>query len=162
MRLCRHTVPDYHKHLDPAAVAPAIFAGCDLLITPGRLATDGMAIGCQYWGRQPACPYYETPADSPPRFAPGSGFVALAEPVAEATPTPQEAPAPAWGGEAMRAVAMGLSAIAIALIAWTAALWFMTGGGAGSTGARTAAAVAATVSVVAHLVTLVVLRRRSP
>ena len=126
--LCRHTVPDYHKHLDPAAVAPAIFAACDLLITPGRLATDGMAIGCQYWGRQPACPYYETPSGDPPRFAPGSGFVTLGAPAVEAAPVPLEIPPPSWGHEAMRAVALALSAIAIALIVWAAAFWLMTGG----------------------------------
>jgi hypothetical protein len=160
--LCRHTVLDYHKHLDPIAPAPAIFAGCDLLITPGRLATDGMAIGCQYWGRQPACPYYEAPADGPPRFAPGGGFVPLAEPAPEAAPAPSEVPAPAWGREAMRVVALSLSVVAVALIAWAAAFWLAAGDGAGSPGARAAIGIAAGVSVVAHLVALLALRRRSP
>jgi hypothetical protein len=61
--LCRHTVPDWHRYVDPAADAAPIFAACRLLVREGEPARSPRAIGCAYWGRQRECPLYEGPGE---------------------------------------------------------------------------------------------------
>jgi hypothetical protein len=71
---CRHTVPDWHRHVAPENEA-AIFAACRLLVKDGQRAADARTVACGYWGRQESCPLYEGPrraAPVQPAPAPGS------------------------------------------------------------------------------------------
>lgn len=59
--LCRHTVPDWHRYVDPGAETVPIYAACRLLVKEGEATRDPRAIRCGYWGRQRECPLYEGP-----------------------------------------------------------------------------------------------------
>jgi hypothetical protein len=59
--LCRHTVPDWHRYVDPGAETVPIYAACRLLVKEGEAARDPRSISCAYWGRQRECPLYEGP-----------------------------------------------------------------------------------------------------
>ena len=56
---CRHTVPDWHRYVDPAGDAAPIFAACRLLVKEGEPARDPRSIACTYWGHQRDCPLFE-------------------------------------------------------------------------------------------------------
>ena len=56
---CRHTVPAWHKYVEPAGDALPIFAGCRLLVKENERARDPRSIACNYWGHQGDCPLFE-------------------------------------------------------------------------------------------------------
>ncbi len=58
---CRHTEPDWARHVrDPDAGVP-LFAACRLLLKDGEPVDDPRTIACGFWGRQSECPLYEGP-----------------------------------------------------------------------------------------------------
>lgn len=61
---CRHTVPDWARHVRAPDEVPPIFAACALLVKAGEPADDPRIIACGFWGRQPECPVYEGPGAS--------------------------------------------------------------------------------------------------
>ncbi len=70
---CRHTVPDWHRHVVEGEGQGVIYAACRLLLREGERAADARTIACAYWGRQEACPLYEGPratAGAPAAAAP--------------------------------------------------------------------------------------------
>ena len=147
---CRHTVPDWHRYVDPAGDVVPIFAACRLLVKEGEPARDPSSIGCTYWGHQRDCPLFEGPgaaARTQPRAAepPASGDM----PVAVGAAWPVRAPGAKDG---MRLVLIGLGVLSTALMLLTA------GVGLSVLGGKTSPAyflhlvvVAATVSIATHV-----------
>ena len=151
---CRHTVPDWHRYVNPAGATFPIFAACRLLVKEGEEARDPRSIACTYWGHQRDCPLFE-----------GSGGPARMESKVAERPTSKDVPV-AMGmlwpvrtpgtKDGMRFILMWLGALSTAL------LLLVVGVGLSSLGQKTSPAgyarlvlVAATVSVVTHvLVTL--------
>jgi len=147
---CRHTVPDWHRYVDPARDAVPIFAACRLVVREGELARDPRSIACGYWGHQRDCPLFDGPgaaAGTLPRDAerPPSRDV----PVATDTLWPVRAPG---AREGMRLVLIGLGVLSTALMLFTVGVGLTV-----LTGKTTPASylhlvvAAATVSVVTHV-----------
>lgn len=113
---CRHTVPDWHRYVDPEGVRLPIFAGCRLLVKEGERVGDPRGIACAYWGRQRECPLYEGPGERiaaaplPPQQAP--------DPEA---PLPPEPIWPVRGPERVDWIRGGLAGLAVGsglLLGW--------------------------------------------
>ncbi len=117
---CRHTVPDWHRYVNPAAGAVPIFAACRLLVKEGEPAGDPRSISCAYWGRQRDCPLYDGPGGpARPVKAGGTQTQAGEVPVAAHTVWPVRAPGTKDG---MRQVMIGMGIMSTALLAWMAFL----------------------------------------
>jgi hypothetical protein len=115
---CRHTVPDWHRYVDPAADAAPIFAACRLLVKEGAPARSPRDIRCAYWGRQRECPLYEGPGE---RIGGQEHF--------RAQPAPKDVPVaiesvwpvrPPGTRDAWRWVLPGLEVLSVALLLGTA------------------------------------------
>ncbi len=111
---CRHTVPDWHRFVDPAAGAVPVFAGCRLLVNEGEPVPDPRRIACAYWGHQRDCPLYDGPG------APtGRGSGAAGGPASRDVPVRVDAVWPVRGpGEAdgMRLAMIGLGVLSSLLL----------------------------------------------
>jgi len=147
---CRHTVPDWHRYVDPTGDAVPIFAGCRLLVKEGQPARDARSIACAYWGHQRECPLFDGPG-APSRTPPG----AAGRPVSTDVPVRMEAvwPVRAPGTtDGMRLVMIGLGALSTVLMLLTVGIGLSI-----LSGKRTPAGymhvmlVAATVSIVTHV-----------
>jgi hypothetical protein len=147
---CRHTVPDWHRYVDPAGDAAPIFAACRLLVKEGEPARDPRNIGCTYWGHQRDCPLYEGPgvaAGTQPRGAerPASRDV----PVVMNTVWPVRAPGAKDG---TRLVLIGLGVLSTGLLFLTVGVGLaVLGGKTSPAGFLRLVVVAATVSIVTHV-----------
>jgi hypothetical protein len=147
---CRHTVPDWHRFVDPAGDALPLFAACRLRVKEGERAVDPRSIACTYWGHQRECPLFEGPGgairtESSPPERPASRDVL----VAVDTVWPVRAPG---ARDSMRLVLIGLGTLSTAL------LLLMVGVGFGLLGGKTSPAsyqrfmlAGVTVSVVTHV-----------
>jgi len=114
---CRHTVPDWHRYVDPAGDAGLIFAACRLLVKEGEPARDPRSIACTYWGHQRDCPLFE-----------GAGGAARTEPRAAERRASRDVPVPmgaVWpvrasgARDGMRLALIGLGAASIILMLLT-------------------------------------------
>lgn len=147
---CRHTVPDWHRYVRPAADAAPIMAGCRLLVKEGQPAGDPRSIACAYWGHQRDCPVYEGPGG--PRRAQTGGPVGTRSPdvpVALDAVWPVRAPGVK---DRMRLVLIGLGMLSTALLLWTAGVGLsILSGKAPPAGYLSVAVVAAAVSIVTHV-----------
>jgi len=147
---CRHTVPDWHRYVNPAADAVPIFAGCRLLVKEGEPASDPRSIACAYWGHQRDCPLYDGPgarargsAGGPPRSS------SVEVPVAPEEIWPVRTPGAIDG---MRLVLIGLGVLSTALLLWTALLGLSALHGRATLLAHPHVIVtAASVSIVTHV-----------
>jgi len=155
---CRHTVPDWHRYVDPTGEGPPIFAACRLLVREGEQSPDPRAIACGYWGHQQDCPLYEGPG-------------ALARPNEAARPASADVPValgtvwpvrPPTAQDGMRIVVMALGGVSIVLLVWAAVVWLsLMRGTAAPASFVVVASAAAVVSIVTHaLATLRVWARR--
>jgi hypothetical protein len=126
---CRHTVPDWHRHVAPDAEHAAIYAACRLLIREGEPAADARTIACGYWGRQEACPLYEGPRTAG-RPAPGAPRPAAADtPVTEA-PWPVRGPGePDPGTLLLIALAVTSIVLLAAVVAGVRGTWLVLAAG---------------------------------
>lgn len=117
--LCRHTVPDWHRYVDPGAGPVPIYAACRLLVKEGEAARDPRAISCAYWGRQRECPLYEGPGGrSPGRGERGRRPVAADVPVAADEVWPVRPPGARDGWARLQAA---LEAVSVVLLLGAAA-----------------------------------------
>ncbi len=113
---CRHTVPDWHRYVNPVEDAVPIFAGCRLLVKEGESASDPRSIACAYWGHQRDCPLYDGPG------APARAFMGGAA-CSPSTDVPVAADA-VWpvrtsgAKDMMRRVLIGLGVLSTALLVW--------------------------------------------
>jgi hypothetical protein len=114
---CRHTVPDWHRYVNPAADAVPIFAGCRLLVKEGEPASDPRGIACAYWGHQRDCPLYDGPGARARGSAGWPPRVSAEVPVAPEAVWPVRTPGAKDG---MRLVLIGLGVLSTALLLWTA------------------------------------------
>ncbi len=157
---CRHTVPDWHRYVDPSGEGPPIFVACRLLVREGEQSPDPRTIACGYWGHQQDCPLYE-----------GPGAAARPGPNEAARPAPTDVPVvvgtawpvrPPTARDGMRIVVMALGVVSIVLLVWTAAIWLsLMRGTAAPANFVVVASAAAVVSIVTHaLATLRVWARR--
>jgi hypothetical protein len=119
---CRHTVPDWHRYVDPAADPAPIFAACRLLVKAEAPARDPRSIACTYWGHQRDCPLFE-----------GAGGAAGMEPRAAERPASRDVPVameavwpvrPPGARDGMRLVLIGLGAVSIVLMLLTVGVGF--------------------------------------
>ena len=147
---CRHTVPDWHRYVDPAGDAVPIFAGCRLLVKESEPARDPRSIACAYWGHQRDCPLFDgrgAPARPQPRGA--------ERPAAKDVPMVTEAvwPVRAPGArDGMRLVMIGLGVLSTALMLLTVGVGLsILGGKSTLAGYLHLTLAAATVSIVTHV-----------
>jgi hypothetical protein len=152
---CRHTVPDWHRYVDPAADVVPILAACRLLVKEGEPARDPRGIACSYWGHQRDCPLFEGPGAVTRRQASSSE-----RPAARDLPAGTEAmwPVRAPGAtDGMRLVMLGLGVTSTALMLVTVAVGLTAQSGKGfPIGYLRLILVAGTLSIVTHV--LAVLR----
>jgi hypothetical protein len=117
--LCRHTVPDWHRYVDPGAETVPIYAACRLLVKEGEGTRDPRSISCGYWGRQRECPLYEGPGGrSPSRADEGERRTPADVPVATDVAWPVRPPGARDGWGRLQA---GLEAVSIVLLLGAAA-----------------------------------------
>ena len=121
---CRHTVPDWHRYVAPAAEAPPIFSACRLLIREGERTSDPRSIACSYWGHQSDCPVYDGPlaqVDVLPSGRPqlASRRVFRDVPLGDEAAWPVRPPG-ADDGKRRLVICLGL--LSVALLTWTAIL----------------------------------------
>jgi hypothetical protein len=147
---CRHTVPDWHRYVNPTADALPIFAGCRLLVKEGEPASDPRSIACAYWGHQRDCPVYEGSGGPARMQAGGTGGIRSSDvPVAVDAVWPVRAPG---STDRMRLVIIGLSVLSSALLLWTAGVGLsILSGKTPPAGYLHLTLVAATVSIVTHV-----------
>src|SRR5574341_47585 len=151
---CRHTLPDWHRHVVPAAEAPFIFAACRLLVREGERASDPRSIACSFWGHQPDCPVYDGPggrAETPSGglSRPKSRLASEDVPLGGEVAWPVRAPGATDG---MRWVLIGLGVLSVVLLTWTAAHGLAVVFGKASPGRLMSATFVATVvSIVTHV-----------
>jgi hypothetical protein len=147
---CRHTVPDWHRYVDPAGDAAPIFAACRLLVKEGEPARDPRSIACTYWGHQRDCPLFEGAggaARTEPRAA--ERRASRDVPVAMGAVWPVRAPGARDG---MRLVLIGLGALSIILMLLTVGVGLAVLHGKRSpAGYLHLVWVAATVSIATHV-----------
>jgi len=147
---CRHTVPDWHRYVDPAGDAVPIFAACRLLVKEGELARDPRSIGCTYWGHQRDCPLFEGPgatARTQPSVVerPASRDV----PVATGTVWPVRTPGAKDG---IRLILVGLGVLSTGLMLLTLGIGLtVLSGKTSPAGFLRIVVVAATVSMATHI-----------
>ena len=147
---CRHTVPDWHRYVDPAGDTVPILVACRLLVKEGERARDPRSIGCSYWGHQGDCPLYEGPGGTA-RTQPGVARRPAQSdvPVAVHTVWPVRAPGARDSG---RLILIGLGVLSIALMLLTVAVGVAVLGGMTSLGGFLhLVVVAATVSIAVHV-----------
>lgn len=147
---CRHTVPDWHRYVDPEGDAVPIFAGCRLLVKEGEPARDPHSIACAYWGHQRDCPLFEGPG-APARTPAGdAGRPASRDvPVAVEAAWPVRAPGAMDG---MRLVMIGLGALSTALMLLTLDVGFsLLSGKSPPAGYLHLTLVAGVVSIATHV-----------
>lgn len=145
---CRHTVPDWHRYVDPAGDVLPLFAACRLRVKEGERALDPRSIACTYWGHQRECPLFEGPekplrAESSPPERPASRDV----PVAVGTVWPVRGPGARDG---MRLVLIGLGALSTALMLLAVGVGLL-GGATSPSGYQRFVLAAVTVSVLTHV-----------
>jgi len=146
---CRHTVPDWHRYVEPAGDAFPIFAACRLLLREGEPARDTRSIACSYWGHQRDCPLFEGPGEAA-KTQPGAAERSPSRdvPVAVGTVWPVRVPGERDG---MRLVLIGLGVLSTALMILTVGVGLsVLGGKAGPAGHLYLVLAAATVSIVTH------------
>jgi hypothetical protein len=147
---CRHTVPDWHRYVDPAGDALPIFAACRLLAKDGERARDPRSIACIYWGHQRDCPLFEGlggAAETQPRAAERAPSRDM--PVAVDTVWPVRAPG---AREGMRLVLIGLGAFSSVMMLLAAGvLLSLIGGRTSPAGYLHLMLAAVTISVVTHI-----------
>jgi hypothetical protein len=147
---CRHTVPDWHRYVNPTGNAQPIFAGCRLLVKEGEAASDPRSIACAYWGHQRDCPLYDGPGA--PARAPGG--VAGRSPSSDAPVRPEAVwPVRAPGAkDGMRLVMIGLGVLSTGLLAWSVGAGLsVLSGKAASPAYLHVTLAAATLSIVTHV-----------
>jgi len=147
---CRHTVPDWHRYVNPAADAVPIFAGCRLLLKEGELARDPRSIACAYWGHQRDCPLFDG-SGVPDRTPTGTGRGPASADVRVAVDAvwPVRAPGAMDG---MRLVMIGLGVLSIVLMLLTAGIGLsVLSGKSAPAGYAHLVLGAATVSVLTHV-----------
>ena len=151
---CRHTVPDWHRYVNPAADAVPIMAACRLLVKEGEPASDPRSIACAYWGQQRDCPLYDGPGGpARPVKAGGARTPAGEVPVAADTVWPVRAPGAKDG---LRRVMIGMGILSTALLLWTGFLGLsVLNGRAVSAASLYLTLVAAAVSVLTHVLATV-------
>ncbi len=157
---CRHTVPDWHRHVDASAEATPIFAACRLLLREGEQRRDPRLIACGYWGRQRECPLYEGPGAT---GGPGRMEATRATPIDVPVGTEAIWPVrPPTARDGMRLVLLALEIVSIALLVWAAVVgFFLMRGTAAPVGFVVVALTAAAISILTHaLATLRVWARR--
>lgn len=157
---CRHTVPDWHRYVDPTTDAPPILAACRLLVKEGERASVPRSIACGYWGHQRDCPLYDGPGAAANSRTGRIAWPASTDvPVSAAAVWPVRTPAATDG---MRVLIIGLGVLSIALLLWAALLGLsVLSGKATPAGHLQLILVAATVSILTHiLVTLRMWARR--
>lgn len=119
---CRHTVPDWHRYVDPEGDAAPIFAGCRLLVHGGEPARDPRSIACAYWGHQGDCPLFEGPRAAARTRPKAAGRRASTDvPVRVDAVWPVRAPGAMDG---MRLVMIGLGVLSTALMLLTLGVGF--------------------------------------
>ena len=113
---CRHTVPDWHRHVAEAGSPVPIYAACRLLIDKagGKPATDPRSIACGYWGRQPACPFYAGPRAVGQEETRKNALEIEAESVDPTAVWPVRAPG---APDPLRLVTIGMALLAIGFLA---------------------------------------------
>jgi len=150
---CRHTVPDWHRYVDPSADVVPILAACRLLVKEGEPARDPRGIACTYWGHQRDCPLFEGPGAM--ARTPASGGE---RPAARDVPAGTEAmwPVRAPGApDGMRLVVLGLGVTSTALMLVTVGVGLTALGGKGvPAGYLRFILVAGTVSIVTHVLAM--------
>ncbi len=148
---CRHTVPDWHRYVDPTADALPIFAACRLLVKEGEQTRDPRRIACTYWGHQRECPLFEASGGTASMQSRAAERHASKDvPVAVDTVWPVRVPGTKDG---MRLVLIGLGALSTALMILTAAFGLsVLGGRTSAAGYLRLVLVAVAVSVVTHVV----------
>ena len=147
---CRHTVPDWHRYVDPTGDRIPIFAACRLLVKEGELARNPRSIGCTYWGHQWDCPLFEGPG-AMPRTQPGAVERPASRdvPVAMNTVWPVRAPGSMDG---TRLVLIGLGVLSTCLLFLTVGVGLtVLGGKTSPVGFLRLVVVAASVSIATHL-----------
>jgi hypothetical protein len=145
---CRHTVPDWHRFVDPAGDALPLFAACRLRVKEGERALDPRSIACTYWGHQRECPLFEGPDKSV--RAESSSLEPSASrdvPVAMGTVWPVRGPG---ARDSMRIVLIGLGALSTALMLLTVGVGLLAGA-TSPVGFQRFVLAAVTVSVVTHV-----------
>lgn len=147
---CRHTVPDWHRYVDPEGDAAPIFAACRLLAREGERVRDPRSIACAYWGRQRDCPLFEGPGARAGKPAEGAGRSPSTDvPVAVESVWPIRGPGAKDG---MRLVLIGLGVVSTALMLWTAGVGLSILGGKGVPASFVPGTlVAVTVSIITHV-----------
>lgn len=147
---CRHTVPDWHRYVDPAGDAAPIFAACRLLVKEGQPTRDPRSIACTYWGHQRDCPLFEGAggaARTEPRIA--EGCASRDVPVAMDAIWPVRAPGARDG---MRLVLIGLGSASIILMLLTVGVGLAVLRGEWSpAGYLRLVSVAAAISIATHV-----------
>lgn len=147
---CRHTVPDWHRYVDPAADALPIFAGCRLLVKGSERARDPRSIACTFWGHQGDCPLFEGPGTGA-KTEPGGAERSASKdtPVAVDAIWPVRVPGSTDG---MRFVLIGLGVISTILMLLTAGIGLsVLRGKIGLVDYLHLVLVAAVMSVVTHV-----------
>ena len=147
---CQHTVPDWHRCVDPVGATVPIFAACRLLVKEGELGRDPRSIACTYWGHQRDCPLFE-----------GAGGAARLEPRSAERPASRDVPVAmnaVWpvrtpgSRDGMRLVLIGLGVLSIILMLLTVAVGLAVLYGKWSPGGYLPlVAVAAATSIATHV-----------
>lgn len=147
---CRHTVPDWHRYVDPAGDTVPIFAGCRLLVKEGEAARDPRSIACAYWGHQRDCPLLDGPGAPAETQTRGAGRSASKDvPMMTEAVWPVRAPGARDG---MRLVIIGLGVLSTVLMLWMVGVGFSVLSGKSTLAAYLhVTLVAATVSMVTHV-----------
>ena len=157
---CRHTVPDWHRYVDPAEGAVPIFAACRLLVKEGGLAANPRNIACGFWGHQQDCPLFEGAAGRGAAEGGGAERPASRDvPVVVDTVWPVRTPGSRDG---MRLLLIGLGVLSIVLVLLTAGIGLALVSGKRSLGGyMPLVATVMIISIVTHcLFTLRVWARR--
>ena len=150
---CRHTVPDWHRYVEPEGDAVPIFAGCRLLVKEGELARDPRSIACACWGHQRDCPLFDGPGATPKTQAGAGERPACRDvPVAMKAVWPVRAPG---AKDAMRHVLIGLGMLSTAAMLVTLVVGLAVLSGRGPVaGYLHVTLMAATVSIVTHVLAM--------
>lgn len=150
---CRHTVPDWHRYVDPGADVVPIWAACRLLVKEGEPARDPRGIACSYWGHQRDCPLFDGPGAVTRKPASSAERPAARDvPVGTEAIWPVRAPGATDG---MRLVMLGLGVASIALMLFTVGVGLTVLSGKGApAGYVRLILVAGTVSIVTHVLAM--------